>query len=171
MPIEFLDLLGGGGWEPLSPDVGAGSVWSEGGSLLNAPVDPAATFEGAMWRATRIDPTFGLTGVRLRDGFRVPLHHHDRSLLIIVFGGSVTLATGAGCADQSDGAEEQAEQAEQAELGSGQFCVIEAGTAYSLTAGPDGATFLISWPQGEQERVTCWHPDPAWVSAEGRATA
>ena len=166
MPIDFLDLLGGGGWEPLSPGAGPGAVWSEGGSLADAPVDVAATFDGAMWRATRIDPTFGLTGIRLREDFRVPLHHHDQSLLLIVCGGSIAVATETGCdaAGADDGPE-------QAELGAGQFCVIEAGTACSLTAGPDGATFLISWPQGAQERTTCWHPDPAWVREQGRATA
>jgi quercetin dioxygenase-like cupin family protein len=163
VPIEFLDLLDGGGWQPLVPDVGVGSVWSEGGSLAEAPVDVEATFAGAVWRATGIDPTFGLTGVRLRKGFRVPRHHHDQGLLILVFEGSLVVASSDGCSD--------AEPHEQAVLGPGQFCVIEADTAYSLTAGPAGATFLTSWPQDARERVTCWHPDPAWAPAEGRATA
>ena len=166
MPIEFLDLLGGGGWEPLSPDVGPAARWSEGGSLAAAPVDVGATFDGAVWRATRIDPSFGLTGVWLREDVRVPVHHHDQSLLLIVFGGSVTVATEAGCAPDA-----AVRTFESVQLGGGQFCVIEAGTAYSLTAGPEGATFLTSWPQGAQDRQTCWHPDPAWTPAEAGATA
>ena len=163
MPIEFLDLLDGGGWEPLVPSSGPGAIWSGGGPLAEAPVDVEGTFAGAAWRATGIDPTFGLTGVRLREGFRVPRHHHDRALLVIVFGGSLGVAASDGCAD--------GEPQEQADLGPGQFCVIEADTAYSMTAGPEGATFLTSWPQDAHEQVTCWHPDPAWTPAEGRATA
>jgi len=166
VPIEFLDLLGGGGWEPLPVDVGPAAVWSEGGSLAEAPVDVEATFRGALWRATDVDPTFGLTGVRVRDGFRIPVHHHDRSLLLIVFGGTLAVDTAAGCGPDAD-----VGSFESVDLGDGQYCVLEAGTAFSLTAGPEGVTFLASWPQGAPEPGTCWHPDPAWVPAEGRATA
>jgi mannose-6-phosphate isomerase-like protein (cupin superfamily) len=172
VPIEFLDLLGDGGWEPLAPDADApGARWSEGGALGDAPVDLAATFGGAVWRATRIDPTFGLTGIRLREGFRVPLHHHDHALVLIVFAGSCTVATELGCgsAESADHAAVHESAAEGAELGAGQFCVIDAGTAYSLAAGSEGATFLASWAQGAESPVTCWHPDPGWARAEAGA--
>ena len=163
MPIEFLDLLDGGGWEPLSPDpASTGATWSEGGTLAEAPVDVAATFEGSAWRATGIDDSFGLTGVRLAPELRVPLHHHGRALLVIVIGGSLTV----------DGAEDgEGVEADRASLEPCRFCVIEEGTPHSLTAGPQGAVFLTSWPQETEEPTTCWYPDPAWVRAEGRATA
>ncbi|HLU43037.1 MAG TPA: cupin domain-containing protein [Microthrixaceae bacterium] len=154
MPIEFLDLLDDGGWEPLVPNArNPGSTWSDGGLLADAPVDLAATFDGAAWRATGIDPSFGLNGVRLRGGFTVPRHHHSSALLLLVFDGALTVAA-------DDGAEV---------LGPGEYCVIEEGTAHRLTAGAEGATYLWSWPQEAAAIATCWYPDPAWARTEAPA--
>jgi quercetin dioxygenase-like cupin family protein len=154
VPIEFLDLLAplDAGWEPLSPDTGPRATWSDGGSLADAPVDVAATFDGAAWRSTSIDPSFGLTGVRLRGGFTVPAHRHNRSLLLLVFGGAVTVRFAEPDTDE-----------QEAQVGSGQFCVIEAETVYSLTAVGDGATFLSSWPNEAPELETTWYPGHAWT--------
>ena len=162
MPIEFLDLLAplDAGWAPLSVDAGAtGMRWSDGGSLAEAPVDVAATFAGAAWCSTGIDESFGMSGVRLRAGFTVPRHHHDRALLVQVFGGTLTIRSREVAAG-SDG-DEQVDV-----LQAGQFSVIEADTVCSLAAGGDGVTFLTSWPLREPEGTTTWHPDDAWV---GRA--
>ena len=157
VPIEFLDLLDpvvDHDWEPLSPDPGrVGALWDDGGSLADAPVDVAATFDGAAWRSTRLDDDFGLTGVRLRGGFTVPTHRHNRDLLLLVFGGEVTIRY-----EDVDAGNEHLTQ-----VGAGQFCIIEAETPYSLTAAAVGATFLGSWPQEAPDLVTCWYPDPAWV--------
>lgn len=150
MPIEFLDLLDDGGWEPLALDAtDPGSTWSEGGLLRDAPVDPAATFDGAR-RATGIDPSFGLTGLRLPRRFTVPRQHHNLALLLLVVDGSVTVGTD----DSAD------------ELRSGRYCVVEAGTPYRLAAGAHGVTYLSSWPQEGPGLETCWYPDPAWARAE-----
>ena len=161
MPIEFLDLLAplDAGWAPLSFDGGApGMRWSEGGSLAEAPVDLAATFDGAAWCSTGIDESFGMNGVRLRAGFVVPRHHHDRALLLQVFGGKLTIRSRELDAAGSD-VDEQVDV-----LRAGQFSVIEADTLCSLSAGPDGVTFLTSWPLREPEGTTTWHPDAAWVA-------
>ena len=87
------------------------------------------------------------------------------NLLVIVIGGSLTV-DGA-----EDGEGDEGVEADRASLEPGRFCVIEEGTPHSLTAGPQGAVFLTSWPQETEEPTTCWYPDPAWVRAEGRATA
>ncbi len=160
VPIEFLDLLADDGWEPFVLDAQRdGATWSEGGTLAEAPVDVAATFDGAVRRATRIDPTFGMTGVRLAPGARVPRHRHDRSLLLLVFGGAVTVEH-----EDEDGA------VASAEVGTGRFCVIDEDTPHALVAGLGGATLLASLPQPAEGVATCWYPDEAWVPARaGRA--
>lgn len=168
MPIEFLDLLDpvvDHDWEPLSLDPArSGATWADGGSLADAPVDVAATFRGAAWSSTRIDASFGLTGVRLRSGFAVPRHRHDADLLLLVFGGDITIRS---AEDGDDTADDDVESTVQ--VGAGQFCRIDADTRYSLTAGASGVTFLSSWPQDVVDVVTQWFPDPAWVPAsDGR---
>lgn len=167
MPIEFLDLLAplDAGWVPSSLDAGDAARWSEGGALADAPVDVAATFAGAAWRSTAIDASFDLTGVRLRGGFTVPRHHHDRALLLQVFGGTLTIRSREVEALGGPGEDEVVE------LRAGQFSVIEAGTVCSLTAGSDGVTYLTSWPLREPQGATTWYPDAAWVerTAEGES--
>lgn len=155
MPIEFLDLLDDSGWQPIHPDIGdAAAAWSEGGTLADAPVDAGATYDGAAWRATGIDESFGLTGVRLGAGFAAPVRHHDDALLVLVFAGELTVGFGESC-DQPD-------ESGTVVLGAGQFCVIEPDTPHSLRAGADGATFLWSWPQDASTPGTCWHPGQQW---------
>lgn len=155
MPIDFLDLLDGDGWEPASLDPDEpGHRWTEigtgsdGGSLAAAPVDVAATFDGAVWHSTRIDPDFGLLGVRLRAGFVVPRCHHSEDVQRIVFGGSVTIHHDEG----------------EATVGPGQFFLVQAETPYVLVAGPDGVTYTESWPLKSEPPETCWYPGPEWVA-------
>ncbi|NLD77381.1 MAG: cupin domain-containing protein [Acidimicrobiales bacterium] len=148
MPIEFLDILADDGWvarpvDPAAPD----ALWSEGGSLADAPVDVAATFAGRSV-STAMDPTFALDGIRLAPGFAIPRHRHDQQVLRIVFGGTLEV--------RSDD--------EVAQLRAGQFCVIDAGTVHSVVAGPDGATYTESWHLEAPPVQTTWHPDPAWVT-------
>lgn len=150
VPIDFLDLLDDDGWEPVALDPGRPqNRWSEGGSLADAPVDAAATFAGAVWHSTRIDPAFGLVGVRLGPGLVVPRRHHDEDVQRIVYGGAVTVDTDGG---------------PPATVGPGQFFLVEAGTPYGLTAGPEGVTFTESWPLGSAGAETTWYPGPTWVA-------
>lgn len=152
MPIDFLDLLDGDGWAPAGLDPGgldqSGHRWSEGGSLADAPVDVAKTFDGAVWHSTRIDLDFGLAGVRLRPGFVVPRCHHSLDVQRIVFGGSITVRHDEG----------------EATVGPGQFFLVQAGTPYVLVAGPDGVTYTESWPLKSEPPETCWYPGPEWVA-------
>jgi quercetin dioxygenase-like cupin family protein len=160
VPIDFLDLLDDDGWEPVALDPGRPqNRWSEGGPLADAPVDAAATFAGAVWHATRIDPAFGLVGVRLAPGLVVPRRHHSEDVQRIVYGGSVTVEAKAGAGAGADG-----EPGSPAVVGPGQFFLVEAGTPYVLTAGPEGVTFTESWPLGSAGAETTWYPGPGWVA-------
>ena len=87
--------------------------WIDGSPLADAPVDVAATFDGAMWRSTKIDPAFNLIGVKLRAGFTMPRHHQSLRQLVIVFGGELRVEHGG----------------EDRTVGPGQFFVISAGDA------------------------------------------
>lgn len=147
MPIEFFDLLDDEGWEPRSIDAAdAGFRWSEGGALAEAPVDVIATFDGARQVATGIDPTFGLTGIRLRAGFHVPRHRHDEQVLRIVFGGSFEIVT----------------DDETIAVSAGGFCTID-DEVHAIVAGLGGVTYTESWHLEASDVITTWYPDPAWV--------
>ena len=148
MSIEFFDLLEDEGWvaQPLDP-FSDRARWSEGGLLAEAPVDVEATFDGHRWQAAGIDPTFGLTGIRLAAGFTVPLHHHDQQVLRIVYGGEFEI--------RSDEA--------TATVRAGQFTMIDEATVHSLVAGPEGVTYTESWRLEAPDVITTWYPDPAWV--------
>ena len=77
-----------------------------------------------------LDPEFGLTGVRLDPGAVEALVAAGDDLLVIVFGGELTV--------EFDGKTEA--------LRPGMFAVVGAGSDASLRAGSDGATYLTSWP-------------------------
>ena len=140
MPIEFLDLLDAddAAWVPYSPPEGSGVQGSSGPHL-----------DGEAWQSTRIDPSFGLTGIRLAPGTTVASHRHNRSLLLLVFEGSLAVTHH----ELDDPADEAT-----VSLGAAQFCVIDADTVHRLTAGPDGATYLSSWPLRAPELDTTWGP-------------
>ncbi len=153
MAIDYFNLLGDAtnaeGWTPLSIDpTSPQHHWIDGGPLAAAPVDVAATFDGAMWRSTKIDPAFNLIGVRLRAGFTMPTHHQSLRQLVIVFGGELTVEQG-GRSGRT--------------VGPGQFFVVSAGMPYTLTAGPHGATFVETWPEPVTKLDTYWHPH-GWVT-------
>jgi hypothetical protein len=152
VPIKFFDLLDDDGWAPLPVDPTSPRFsWSDGGSLADAPVDVPATFADALWYSTKVERAFNMTGLRCRPDFTVPRHHHSLRLLVIVFGGELTVEYGA------EGGEERGA------VGPGQFCVIDAGTPYLTTAGPQGATFTESFPTPTADLETCWYDGPHWV--------
>ena len=153
MAIDYFNLLGDAtnaeGWTPMAIDSASPSQhWIDGSALAVAPVDVQATFDGAMWRSTKIDPSFNLIGVKLRAGFTMPRHHQSLRQLVIVFGGELRVDLG-GDGDRT--------------VGPGQFFVISAGMPYSLTAGAGGATFIETWPEPVKKLETYWH-DHGWVA-------
>ena len=95
MPISFFDLLADEGWEPLDFFQGDPTFyWNDGGFVANAPVDIAATLDGAMWRSTNVEPAFRWQGRRIRPGFTVPKRHVNHPQLMIVVGGQLTVEYG-----------------------------------------------------------------------------
>jgi hypothetical protein len=59
VPIAFFDLLADDGWEPLQFDPADPTFyWNDGGWMTSAPVDIAATFDGAMWASTSVEREF-----------------------------------------------------------------------------------------------------------------
>jgi len=151
--IDYFCLLGDAtnaeGWVPMTIDPASRSQhWIDGTPLAGAPVDVAATFDGAMWRSTKIDPAFNLIGVKLRGGFTMPRHHQSLRQLVIVFGGELRVEHGGD---------------EARTVGPGQFFVISAAMPYTVTAGPSGATFVETWPEPVTKLETYWH-DHGWVA-------
>ena len=148
MSIDFFNLRDDDGWNPLIVDQSNPNYfWIDGRPLTQAPVDVAATFAGAMWYSTRIDRSFNLDGLRLRANFRMPRHHLNLRQLIIVFGGTL-LAGHVG----------------QRQVGPGEFFVSDAGTPLTLTAGPEGVTYVATQPQPSMTLETYWHECDAWIS-------
>ncbi len=63
MPISFFDLLADEGWEPLDFFQGDPTFyWNDGGFIANAPVDIAATLDGAIWRSTNVERGLPVAG-------------------------------------------------------------------------------------------------------------
>ena len=78
---------------PLSLDQQAfpSYLWADGGTLADAPVDFAATFDGAMWMSRKpIEiPAFNRNPLRVRPNFVVPRHHHNFDEMLFVLRGRV----------------------------------------------------------------------------------
>jgi mannose-6-phosphate isomerase-like protein (cupin superfamily) len=150
VPISFFDLLDDDGWEPLHFDpADPAFYWSEGGLMTTAPVDIAATFDGAMWHSTNVEPAFGWRGRRIRPGFTVPKRHHNLRQLMIVVGGSVDVEYGAN-------------DPETRRIGPSEFWVAEAGVPYAMTVGTEPVTYLECWNDSMTLAETYWHDDPHW---------
>lgn len=151
MAIDHFSLVGDDGWTPLIVDpADAQHRWVDGGPLAESQVDVPATFGGAMWRSTKIDPAFNLVGLRARADFMVPMRHHNLRQLTIVFGGELEVDAGDAAGGRT--------------IGAGQFFVTGAGTPYTLAAGADGVTFIETWPSPASTLETYWHAT-GWVTS------
>jgi len=150
VPITFFDLLDADGWAPLSFDPADPSFyWNDGGFMTTAPVDIAATFDGAMWHSTNVEAAFRWRGRRIRAGFTVPKRHHNLRQLMIVVDGSIDVAYG------DAGQESQ-------HVGAGEFWVAEKAAPYTMTVGPEGVTYLECWTEPMSLAETYWHDDGHW---------
>jgi hypothetical protein len=150
VPISFFDLLGDDGWEPLHLDqADPNFYWNDGGFLASAPVDIAATFDGAMWESASVESAFKWQGRRIRPGFTVPKRHHNLRQLMIVVGGQIDVEYG--------------DEGEKGHFtGPGDFWIAEAGVPYTMTSGPDGVTYLECWTEPLMLVETYWHDDRNW---------
>jgi hypothetical protein len=150
VPIAFFDLLADDGWEPLQFDPADPTFyWNGGGWMTSAPVDIAATFDGAMWGSDHVEREFKWRGRKIRPGFTVPKRHHNLRQLMILVGGELDIEYG--------------EDNEKAHLsGCGAFWVAEKWVPYTMTAGPEGVTYLEGWTESIPVAETHWHDDRNW---------
>jgi hypothetical protein len=154
MAIVFDNLVTDDGWELMSLDQQNDPryFWNDGGLLADAPVDFRKTFADNMWRTTKpIDvPGFNRNPLRVRPDFVVPRHYHNLDEMILVFDGQYSIDYGEG--------DEQGVQV----VGPGQFFISRAGTPYTMTAGPEGVTYIETWPVPVGKLETTWY-DVGWV--------
>jgi hypothetical protein len=156
--IDYFSLLGDEGWSPVSVDpADPRHFWSDGRPIADAPVDLAATFRGAIGFSTKLDPSFNLSGFRCPAGFTIPMHHLNHSQLTIVFGGSVDVEF----LDRDEHGNDNGAAFDIRTVGPGQFFVVDAGTPFMMTAGPEGVTFVESWREPVATLETYWH-DRGW---------
>jgi mannose-6-phosphate isomerase-like protein (cupin superfamily) len=150
VPISFYDLLADDGWEPLAFDPADPTFyWNEGGFMAAAPVDIAATFDGAMWHSTSVEPAFKWQGRRMRPEFTVPKRHHNLRQLMIVVAGQLDIEYG-----------DNDEKSQR--IGPGEFWVAEKRVPYTMTVGPEPVTYLEGWTQPISILETYWHDDKNW---------
>jgi mannose-6-phosphate isomerase-like protein (cupin superfamily) len=126
--------------------------WEDGGLLKDAPVDFDATFAENMWVSTKpIDfRTFYRNPLRVVPNFTVPRHLHNIDETIIVFKGEYKIEFG-------DPAEN-----EHVIVRPGCFFTSRAGTPYTMTAGPEGVTYIETWGVPVTKLKTVWY-DFGWI--------
>ena len=151
MPIIYFDITDDDVWEPMQVDQDdPNAYWNGGGFLSGAPVNAAATFDGAMWASVKVDPNFQWRGRRIRAGFTVPKRHQNMRQLVIVTAGAVDVECGE-------------DDVKTETVRPGEFFVVDEGVPYRLTAGPEGCVYLECWTGPMSLVETCWHDDPAWI--------
>jgi hypothetical protein len=127
-------------------------MWWDGGTLADAPVDFAKTFADNLWSCVKpIDVAgFNRNPLRVVPNFTVPRHHHNIDETIIVFQGEYHI-------DHGEGAERQTTVVKP-----GCFFTSRAGTPYTMTAGPEGVTYIETWGVPVPKLKTVWY-DVGWV--------
>jgi len=154
MAITFDTLLTDDGWELMTADQQDTPTyyWHEGGTIKDAPIDFKATFEGKMFITNKpIDvPAFNRNPLKVVPNFVVPRHHHNLDEMILVFKGQYSIDYGEG------------DEARTQIVGPGQFFISRAGTPYTMTAGPEGVTYVETWPVPLRQLTTTWY-DEGWV--------
>ncbi|MER5185299.1 hypothetical protein ABT009_44700 [Streptomyces sp. NPDC002896] len=154
MALTFGDLVKDADWVPMDLDQQGHPkyFWKDGGLLRDAPVDFRATFDGAMWvSAEPIDvPRFNRNPLRVRPRFTVPRHHHNVDELLLVLAGEYHI-------EHYESGEPQTVR-----VGPGECFLSRAATPYTMTAGPEGVTYIETWTKPVTHLETYWH-DVGWV--------
>ena len=147
-------LLDDDGWVPMPLDQqhNPSYYWEDGRLLADAPVDFAATFDGAMWVTGKpIDVrAFNRNPLRVRPHFVVPRHRHNVDETIFVFDGEYTIEHG------------DVDNPDSVLVAPGCFFTSRAGTPYTMKAGPKGVTYLETWGVPLVKLKTVWY-DFGWV--------
>jgi mannose-6-phosphate isomerase-like protein (cupin superfamily) len=140
MKLHFDTLLGTDGWIPMETEQQQYSpnyYWHDGRKLYDSPADFVATFEDAMWiYPESIDVmAFNRSPLRVRPNFVVPRHHHTTKEMIFVFQGRYSIEHG------------DPNHPSTVVVGPGEFFLSHPGTPYTMTSGPEGVTYIETWPQ------------------------
>jgi mannose-6-phosphate isomerase-like protein (cupin superfamily) len=154
MPLTAASLVDDEGWVPMSLDQQdyPSYYWEDGRPLADAPVDFAATFAENMWVSTKpIEVTaFNRNPLRVVPDFMVPRHHHNIDETIIVLAGEYRIEYG------------DPARPEAVTVRPGCFFTSRAGTPYTMTAGPQGVTYIETWSVPMTWLKTVWY-DVGWV--------
>ncbi|PXW32690.1 UNVERIFIED_CONTAM: hypothetical protein DES50_103478 [Williamsia faeni] len=155
MTNSFGNLLNPDAWfhMPLDQQGVPSYFWKDGGLLNDAPVDFAATFADHMDLTSEpIDLMhFNRNPLRVTPGFVVPKHQHNCDEMLFVFAGEYSIEV-----DEPDGS------TKTVVVRAGDMFVSHANTPYTMTAGPEGVTYIETWPVPVTELETIWH-DVGWV--------
>ena len=155
MPFSVDSLLTDTDWIPMSLKGQQESptyYWEDGGLLKDAPVDFDATFAENMWVSTKPIQfmTFFRNPLKVVPNFVVPRHLHNIDETIIVFKGEYKIEFG------------DPEKGEFVIVKPGCFFTSRAGTPYTMTAGPEGVTYIETWGTPVTDLKTVWY-DFGWV--------
>ena len=155
MTITFGDLIDDADWVPMplaGQQENPSYFWQGGGLLADAPVDFAATFAENLFTTTKPIqvPRFNRNPLRVVPGFTVPRHHHNVDEMLFVLAGEYLIE------HDENGAPETVR------VGPGESFLSRAGTPYTMTAGPEGVTYIETWPRPVAELQTFWHAE-GWV--------
>ncbi len=156
MGMHFDSLLDPSVWEPMETEQQQYSecyYWHDGRKLYDSPADFVATFKDAMWVSLESMDVgaFNRSPLKVRPNFVVPRHHHTTKEMIFIFQGTYSIEYGS------------LDNPETVVVGPGQFFLSHPGTPYTMTAGPEGVTYIETWPQhvtGGGD--TIWY-DVGWV--------
>ena len=143
MPFSVDSLLTDTDWIPMNlvgQQESPTYYWEDGGLLKDAPVDFDATFAQNMFITSKPIHfmTFFRNPLKVVPNFLVPRHLHNVDETIIVFKGEYVIVK------------------------PGNFFTSRAGTPYTMTAGPEGVTYIETWGTPVTSLKTVWY-DFGWV--------
>jgi mannose-6-phosphate isomerase-like protein (cupin superfamily) len=155
MPFSVDSLVTDTDWIPMSltgQQDNPSYYWEDGGLLKDSPADFDATFAENMWVSTKPIhfTTFYRNPLKVVPNFVVPRHLHNIDETIIVFKGEYKIQFGDPAKD------------EHVIVKPGCFFTSRAGTPYTMTAGPEGVTYIETWGVPVTELKTVWY-DYGWV--------
>ncbi len=157
MKLVHASLVSDDGWVSLVQAMphqcdAATYLWVGGGLLKDAPVDFNATFADNMFICTKpIDvASFGRNPLRNVPNFTVPRHEHNIDETVIVFQGEQLVEFG------------DVDNPESVLVKAGCSFTSRAGTPYTMTAGPEGVTYIETSGVSGALLKTIWH-DHGWV--------
>lgn len=154
MSIDLDTLVDEDGWipMPLNQQDNPSYIWEDGRLLKDAPVDFAATFGESMWVTTKPIGlgVFNRNPLRVVPDFLVPRHSHNIDETVLILRGEYLIEFG------------DPKKPESFVAKAGSCFTSRAGTPYTMTAGPEGVTYIETWGVPVTKLKTFWM-DYGWV--------